>query len=244
MCDTLKKKSKRSFSEAWLSDEKCKSWIRKVSFDDSLFHCVICNKNYSYSSSHVLRHANSESHKNNIEKSQSLLNNDDESWNKKIPQKHRFQQQWLEIDLFKPWLREVSNDEYSFSCIVCNTSGSAGLTKIYRHSESKIHKINCEKNDIPINQYESEDVSMENESTLSFSDRTKSFEVRYAALIADNNISYQSAEKILSFFQEAGKDYNVLKNMKMSRTKCTNIIKNVLCPVEMDRVVNTIIPKY
>lgn len=41
MCDTLKKKCKRSFSDAWLQDDRYKSWIRKVSFDDSLFHCIV-----------------------------------------------------------------------------------------------------------------------------------------------------------------------------------------------------------
>lgn len=40
MCDTLKKKCKRSFLDAWLKDDRYKFWIRKVSFDDSLFHCM------------------------------------------------------------------------------------------------------------------------------------------------------------------------------------------------------------
>ncbi|KAL6417908.1 hypothetical protein ACFW04_014250 [Cataglyphis niger] len=58
MCDELRKKSKQSFSEAWLSDDRIKSWIRKVSSDNSFYHCIICNKNISCNT-HVLRHANS-----------------------------------------------------------------------------------------------------------------------------------------------------------------------------------------
>jgi len=41
-----------------------------------------------------------------------------------------------------------------------------------------------------------------------------------------------------SFFQQV--DPNVLKNMSISSTKCKNIISNVLCSVEIERVVNSI----
>ena len=73
-----------------------------------------------------------------------------------------------------------------------------------------------------------------------FYERIKEAEIRYAALIAEKNIPYQTAKEILSLFQHIGKDYNVLKCMKMSRTKCKNVITNVLCPVETERVVNKI----
>jgi len=74
MCDTVKKKSKRSFSDNWLTDDRFKSWIRKVSFDDSLFHCIICNKNFSCNS-YILKHAESMYHKRR--ENTSLLNNAD-----------------------------------------------------------------------------------------------------------------------------------------------------------------------
>lgn len=62
--DTLKKKIKRSFLEAWLSDNRFKSWLRKVPSDDSLFHCTICSKNFSCNSiSNITRHAESKQHK-------------------------------------------------------------------------------------------------------------------------------------------------------------------------------------
>lgn len=62
-CDTLNKKGKRSFSEAWLNDERFKSWIRKVPSDDSLFHCVICTKKFSCGPlSNIIRHAESINH--------------------------------------------------------------------------------------------------------------------------------------------------------------------------------------
>ncbi|KAL6421193.1 hypothetical protein ACFW04_013746 [Cataglyphis niger] len=141
------KKPKRNFSEGWLKDDRFQSWIRKVSFDDSLFHCIVCNKNFTCSLSHVIRHADS--------------------------------------------------------------------------AKSKKHIIKCKENET---NKSSEDI---NELFLPFEERKKSAEIQYA-LIADKNISHQLAKDILTFFQEMGKDYNVLKIMNMGRTKCTNIISNVI----------------
>jgi len=67
--------------------------------------------------------------------------------------------------------------------------------------------------------------------------RKKIAEIKYAALITEKNIPHRIAKEIL-FFQQV--DPNVLKNMSMSPTKCKNIISNVLCPVETERVVNSI----
>jgi len=64
------------------------------------------------------------------------------------------------------------------------------------------------------------------ESLLSFDERKKSAEIRYAAFIAEKNISHQTAKEILSLFQQIGQDPNVLKNMSMGCTKCKNIISN------------------
>ncbi|EFN72092.1 Zinc finger protein KIAA0543, partial [Camponotus floridanus] len=71
-------------------------------------------------------------------------------------------------------------------------------------------------------------------------ERKKIAEIKYAALITEKNIPHQTAKEILNLFQNIGKNPNVLKSMTMGRTKCQNIISNVLCPVETERVVNNI----
>lgn len=87
MCEELTKKSKRSFQEAWFSDDRIKFWIRKVSFDESLYHCMICNKNISCNT-HVLRHADSAHHKNNLKENTSAsLNIENKISNEKISEK-------------------------------------------------------------------------------------------------------------------------------------------------------------
>jgi len=86
---------------------------------------------------YVLKHANSAYHLNSNKKNVnninentlSLLNNDNRNSHKYIPQKYKFQQQWLEIELFKPWLCNTLSDHHDhFSdhififCSFCNKS--------------------------------------------------------------------------------------------------------------------------
>ncbi|CAL1678897.1 unnamed protein product [Lasius platythorax] len=242
-CDELIKRPKRSFAEAWLSDDRYKSWIRKVLSDNSLYYCTICKKNFSCNSTHISRHADSAYHKNNI-KANTLLSNIDCKNDVDLPikksRKSVFQQKWLDIEQFKFWLREVPHDASLFLCSICDKSITGGLSQIHRHAKSKTHINRYKKNYIEISKSNEDSNKQTNKSLLSFDGRKKSAEIRYAALIADKNIPHQTAKEILSFFQHVGKDPNVLKSMSMGRTKCKNIITNVLCPVETDRVVNKI----
>jgi len=229
MCDSHKK-SKRSFVEAWLKDDQYKAWIQKVPSNDSLFHCTICNKDFSCNT-RISRHADSSCHKNNIKES---FNNNDVNIKPNISDTYKFQKQWLEMKQFQPWLCEVSHNNKLFFCSFCEKSVSARLSSIYEHAESAAHvtkEKNVEKKQID------EDVTDE---TLSFEERKKAAEIKFAAFIAEHNISLQTAPEILKFFQQIGKDVNVLQSMTMSRIKCQRIISNVLCPIETNRVVDII----
>lgn len=103
-CDELKTKRKQKFSQAWLSDDRYKLWIRQVPSDNTLFHCNVCNKNFSCSS-HVSRHVDSACHKNNMK--------ENISFDAKKAQR-TFRPQWLDVEELKLWLREVPNDASAF----------------------------------------------------------------------------------------------------------------------------------
>ncbi|KAL6419177.1 hypothetical protein ACFW04_014054 [Cataglyphis niger] len=172
MCDILRKKPKRSFVDSWLNDARFKSWIRKVSFDDSLFNCIVYNKNF-LCNSNILRHADS----------------------------------------------AFPNDVNSFFCSICDKSIVGGLSQIYRHAESKIHRNKSKKNTNTANENNksNENLNTQDESLLSFDERKKYAKIRYAALITEKN---------------------VLESMSMDRTKCKNIISNVLYPVKTKYICN------
>ncbi|KYN09260.1 hypothetical protein ALC57_18624 [Trachymyrmex cornetzi] len=64
-CVDSKQAKRRKFSHDWLENEKCKSWIKKVPNDDSLYFCIPCNKTFSCSSG-VFKHAESKAHRSNM----------------------------------------------------------------------------------------------------------------------------------------------------------------------------------
>jgi len=128
----------------------------------------------------------------------------------KEQRKKKFHPQWLEIDQFKSWLREIPHDANSCSCITCNKTITAGLSDIYRHTESKIHKKNSGNSDIVSKSIEDLNTQI-NEPLLTFDERKKAAEIKYAAFIAEKNISHQTATEILKLFQQIGQDPNVLK---------------------------------
>ncbi|KYN28022.1 hypothetical protein ALC57_02571, partial [Trachymyrmex cornetzi] len=68
-------------------------------------------------------------------------------------------------------------------------------------------------------------------------DRKKIAEIKFAALIAEKNIPFETAESILSFFQDLGEDPEILKSMRINRNKTPKVIKNVLCVREQERLV-------
>jgi len=113
------------------------------------------------------------------------------------------------------------------------------LSHIYRHAESAAHMEIAKEKNIG-RKRTNKDIYKTDKLLLSFDKRKKAAEIRYAAFIAENNISHRIATDILQFFQQIGKDSEVLQSMNMSRTKCQKIISNVLCPVETNRVVDII----
>jgi len=77
-------------------------------------------------------------------------------------------------------------------------------------------------------------------SSLSFEDRKKIVEIKFAALIVEKNIPFQTAESILSFFQDIGKDLEILRSMTMNRKKAPEIVNNVSYAREQERLIETL----
>ncbi|KYN19413.1 hypothetical protein ALC57_08253 [Trachymyrmex cornetzi] len=100
-----------------------------------------------------------------------------------------------------------------------------------RHSDSKKHVSECQKRGFSV------DLNTHDKEPVSFENRKKIAEIKFAALIAEENIPFKIAESILSFFQDLGEDPKVLKSMTMNRNKAPKVIKNVFCVREQERLV-------
>lgn len=240
MCETLAKEHNRTFVDAWLHDDRLKSWIRKVPFDNTVVHCIVCNKNISCKS-YIVRHANTLRHKNNVTKNDSVDNDVNTAKTNKERYRKRFNPRWLEIENFKVWLREHPTNANACYCSICKKTLIGGLSQIKRHAECRKHLDTSKKIiTITITNNSNKDVNTKTNPILSFDERKKTAEIKYAALFAEYNIPPYITKEILNFLQEIEKNSHILKYMSMSRTKCRNIISNVLYPVEMECIINNI----
>ncbi|KYN07743.1 hypothetical protein ALC62_01254 [Cyphomyrmex costatus] len=80
-----------------------------------------------------------------------------------------------------------------------------------------------------------------NKPYLTSNDRKIIAYIKYAAVLTDKNISRRnSREMINNLFEHAEGVPNEAKKMYMNKKKYTHIIKNVLYPIEMNRLVNKI----
>lgn len=216
----LPKKSRR-FVEAWLSNERYKNWISKVPSDETMYHCSVCNRNFSCNAAHVYRHADSACHRNNLKENLENIS---------LSKKPVFRNEWLDIIDYKLWLRTLPHDKSVYYCTICDESYVAYISHIRRHAESQRHLNNYKQKVSTEASTLNDSDTQDDESLSSFEERKKAAEIKYATLIAKKNIPHQTAQEILRFFQHI--DPEVLKSMKMGRTKCRNVISNVLCPTE------------
>jgi len=65
-------------------------------------------------------------------------------------------------------------------------------------------------------------------------------EIKFAALIVEKSILFKTEFSILSFFQDLGKDLEILQSMTMNRKKAPKIINKVLYVREQGRLVKTL----
>lgn len=195
-----------------------------------MFIFLYCLQKKTFScNTRVAKHVESETRRKNI------LQNCPEKAKatEKECRRREFCHSWLENKRFKPWLMELPNDPFHCFCSFCNCSFRCGLDAVMRHSDTKKHISECRIRGFNFDFYTSDE-----ESSLSFEDRKKIAEIKFAALIAEKNIPFQTAESILSFFQDLGKEPVVLQSMTMHRTRAPQIINKVLCVREQERLVD------
>lgn len=68
----------------------------------------------------------------------------------------------------------------------------------------------------------------------------KQAEIRIASMFAEHNIAFQVADHFIQVIKKSFIDSEIAKNLKLNRTKCTGIIKNVLTTIESDETINNL----
>jgi len=170
-----KRVKRMKFSRDWLENDTYKSWIKEVPNDNTLYFCIVCNKTF-FCSSRISRHAESETHQNNSQNCLGKTKTIEKEFHRR-----EFNHLWLEDNQFKLWLKNIPNDPYNCFCSFCNSTFRCGLDALRRHSDTKRHISECQKRglNVHLNTFDDE------VSSLSFEDRKRIAEIKFAALIVE-----------------------------------------------------------
>lgn len=130
---------------------------------------------------------------------------------KKYTQK--FRKEWLKNSKFKDWVSETNNPEKAF-CKYCKCDITAKLYALNSHADSKKH----------INRVE----NISSTSALPFKPVNLKLQQQEAAICMF--LAVHSSIATADHLSDICKNRFDCSSIKLHRTKCTNIIKNVLGP--------------
>ncbi|XP_072382532.1 protein FAM200A-like [Diabrotica undecimpunctata] len=142
------------------------------------------------------------------------------SRDEKKSRKQLFSKQWLEDEKFKGWLLSTE-DAAKAKCKCCNLLLGTKRSDLLKHQQSQRHQKNVTAL----------------QGTMSLTDifkprkdykKENTVDIRFALLVVSHNFSFRSIDHITEISKLNFTDSDIAKNLKLKRTKCTNIVKNVL----------------
>lgn len=139
----------------------------------------------------------------------------------KKSRKQHFSKQWLEEDIFKPWLEETE-DASKAKCKTCNLFLGTKKSDLINHAKSQRHQ-KCLKS-----------VQGTQKITQMFKQSNKSekqliiADIRFSLLTVAHNFSFKSIDHVTEVAKLNFTDSDIAKNLQLRRTKCTSIVNNVL----------------
>lgn len=138
-----------------------------------------------------------------------------------------YRKSWESIPDLKDWLRPVEKDKTKAYCLYCKCEITAKLSDLRRHTSSVKHVRAAE----PFSSSRQRKIPF---SQVSDSQRhsTSQAEERLAMVIAEHT-SFLTVDHVSEACKVMFSDSSAVKNLKLHRTKCKNIIVNVLAPYFM-----------
>ncbi|CAB3229197.1 unnamed protein product [Arctia plantaginis] len=146
---------------------------------------------------------------------------------KKRSYKQKFRNEWSHHENFKKWLRRDMKDPYRAYCIFCDTSMTADMGALKRHSEGNKHVLKAK----PSSSLTSIATAFKKPSP-SLDDKHKIAEIKLAAFMTEHKISHRVMDHLVELLPKAFPDSEIAQKIKMKRTKLRAVINNVLGTTE------------
>ncbi|XP_060858585.1 uncharacterized protein LOC132935958 [Metopolophium dirhodum] len=159
------------------------------------------------------------------------LRNELSKHEKEKHRKQKYREEWESNKEFKGWLKPERDNPFKAKCIMCNVSFVSELSCIKKHCNSSNHikslKSSSHFKNIMLNFQ-----VMAKSNPLNNS--VKTAEIKLSALLAEHNVAFSLINHLEPLLKEIFPDSKICKEMKLKRTKATNIITNVIAPVEKE----------
>lgn len=147
--------------------------------------------------------------------------------------KQRFCAKWLKDEKLSGWLEQVEDDNFKCRCIACGKYLNCGKSDLYKHSETKTHQRNVLKikNIKTVNSFFDKKKNSE-------VDAVKMFEIKLSLFFAEHNVAIQIIDHLIPLLKDIAPDSSIIQNCQLGRTKCSQIINNVLAKEEKDKLIS------
>lgn len=145
----------------------------------------------------------------------------------------RFSEKWLEDPKLKGWIQIAEHDNTYAKCSACIVYLKAKYCDLINHTNSNKHKnavkkMKCSKKvDVML-----KDKISKNQEHID----VICANLRSALLVAEHNLSFNVIDHVTKVNKVNFKDSKIAESLQLGRTKCTEIVQNVLAAVVTDQL--------
>ena len=150
----------------------------------------------------------------------------------------RFNYSWLNDDLFKGWLAPHSEENKAL-CVVCNKTIRCCKTDLRQHSQTVTHINKIKGQTQSLGEHVLKDINTDLENRIPKDiNNVKRAEIKLAAFFAEHNVAFSIADHLVPLLKDIFIDPEVAQNLTLGRTKCIQIVKNIISQREDEKLVS------
>ena len=134
-------------------------------------------------------------------------------------------------------MQAVESDNTKARCKACNVIVTCGKSELEKHASRVKHIKNVKS--VQSNRTVVACFSKKSDKSIHI-DKVKTAEIRLATFFAEHNVAFSTVDHLVPVLKDVFPDSKIASDVTLGRTKCTNIVKNVVAKVETDKTVQTL----
>lgn len=138
------------------------------------------------------------------------------------------------FNFISEWISPIATDETSARCKYCSTVLKAHKKSLLQHAKSEKHLKS-----VALNKSAKTCQKLPAIYKVAFSEKTKIAELKLAAFIAEHS-AIQTVDDLANILPQLDTSSDTMSSFKLHRTKCAMLIKNVLGPAMLTKLLEDI----